>query len=188
MFAGTNFLCCVDTFPAPKQSNPQIYQEQLKLFLKSKHGKKIVEKYGRGKFSHDTCLLLKRARGGLFSVVKSWVRACQTAKSVAKTIKWCKARVSTTEQAVVEALVNQKQHNRLQSMISRELINLDHPFIKKYSEVVVNEKCPFGFIINLNSLEKPENFEIILKVFFSCSSWSERAGVDKVMKVKKILF
>ena len=185
MFAGTNFLCCVDTFPAPKQSNPQIYQEQLKLFLKSKRGKKFVEKYGRGKFSHDTRLLLKR--GGLFSVVKSWVRARQTAKSVAKTIKWCKARVSTTEQAVVEALVNQKQHNRLQSMISRELINLDHPFIKKYSEVVVNEKRPFGFIINLNSREKPENFEIILKVFFS-STWSERAGVDKVMKVKKRLF
>ena len=72
-------------------------------------------------------------------------------------------------------------------MISRELKNLDHPFIKKYSEVVVNEKRPFGFIINLNSLEKPENFEIILKVFFS-STWSERAGVDKVMKVKKRLF
>ena len=67
MFSGTIFLCCVHAFPLSKKTNPDIYQEQLKLFL------------------HDTRLLLKR--GGLFSVVKSWVRARQTAKSAAQTLK-----------------------------------------------------------------------------------------------------
>ena len=153
MFLGTNFLCCVHAFPASKKTNPNIYQEQLNLFLERQCGIKFVEKYGCGMFLHDPCLLLKR--GGLLSVVKSWVRARQTAKSMAKTVKWCKARVNTTEQSLVQTLVNQQQHNRLQSRVSRELINLHHPFIQNYSEVVVNEKRPFGFIINLNSLEKP---------------------------------
>ena len=103
-----------------------------------------------------------------------------------KNCKRCKAHVSTTEQALVQTLVNQQQHNRLQSRVSRELINLHHPFIQNYSEVVVNEKRPFGFMINLNSLEEPENFKIIFK--FSSAVVGMRAAVDKVMKVKKVLF
>ena len=85
MFSGTILLCYVHAFPAPKKSNPDIYQEQLKLFLTSDRGRKFVEKYGRENFSHETRLLLQC--GGLSSVVKSWVRARQIAQSVAKTVK-----------------------------------------------------------------------------------------------------
>ena len=107
---------------------------------------------------------------------------------IAKTMKWCKDRVSTSEQQqLVPSLVANKQHNRLQSMVSKEHINLGHPFVQRYSEVLVSKTRPMGFIINLNSLEKPENFEMDFKVFFSSSLHTQDA-MSKAMKLRKKIF
>ena len=182
---GTSFLCSVQYFPSVKKSNPEIYKDEIARFLRSKAGKTFLKKYGRGKFSHDQRMLTKP--GGVFSVVKCWVRARENPVKVAKTIKWCKDRVSTAEQQLVPSLVANKQHNRLQSMVSREHINLGHPFVQRYSEVVVSETRPMGFIINLNTLEKPENFEMVLKLFFS-SSLHTRDAMSKSMKLRKKIF
>ena len=184
-FSGVNFLSAVVYFSPPKKSNPEIYQDALSKFLKSKNGKQFISKYGKQKFLSDKSLFCKH--GGLFGIVKSWVRLRANRLKVARTVKWCKARVSAAEKQHVEALVHGKQHNRLESMVEREHCVLAHPFIQRHNEVVVSETRPFGFIINLNMLEKPESFELTLKVFLSSDCFA-RPSMDKAFKKRNRMF
>ena len=85
---GTYFLCSVQYFPSVKKSNPEIYKDEIARFLRSKAGKTFLKKYGLGKFSHDQRMLTKP--GGVFSVVKCWVRARENPVKIAKLLSGAK--------------------------------------------------------------------------------------------------
>ena len=189
LHAGINLLSFVKYFKAPKLGALSQFDKVVGKYKRSKAGKLFLRNFGANFFQQDLNLHLKR--GGLFGIMKTWVRTREFSntnqKAMDKTLRWLAPRCTDEDLDSLKILLKNRNYNRLKSVVNRKYVQLAHPLIEGITEVKVERCQKFGFIISLNKFEDPYDFEMRVRVFYTVKEYS-RSSMDSVLiRKNKIL-